>query len=169
MAQRTVDVRPERQTDSLAIARVHRAAFPTPLEVDLVDRMREGGELIASLVATSADEIIGHIAFSSANVIGETRTAKVAWLAPLAVLPEYQSMGIGSRLAEAGVVACTVLGLDGVVVYGAPNFYGRFGFSPKAAQALTSRFAGPALMAHALGGGSLAGTLTEPRAFSLLA
>ena len=163
------NIRPEGRADEAAIARVHRAAFPTPLEAHLVDRMREGSELLASLVATSADEIVGHVAFSPAKAISETGTAKIAWLAPVAVVPEHQRQGIGSGLVEAGVVACKALSLDGVVVYGAPDFYGRFGFSAEAAQALTSRFAGPALMAHPLGGASLAGALTEPEAFSSLA
>ena len=120
-------------------------------------------------MASCAGEVVGHVAFSRANVIGGTMTATVAWLAPLAVLPGHQRQGIGSALVEAGIEACKVLSLDGVVVVGAPEYYGRFGFSREAVQHLESRFAGPHLMALPFGPKALTGRLTEPEAFSSLA
>jgi putative acetyltransferase len=164
-----ISVRAELPADWSAIAAVHRAAFPTLLEADLVETLRENGELTASLVATHAAEVVGHVAFSPASVIGGSMTAKIAWLAPIAVLPERQRQGYGSALVEAGIEACKALSLDGVVVVGVPAYYGRLGFSLEAARALESRFAGSHLMALPFGPKALTGRLTEPEAFSPLA
>ncbi len=164
-----LSVRAERPADWSSIAAVHRAAFPTQLEADLVQSLRDTGQLTASLAAIRTGQVVGHVAFSSARVVGGPLTAKIAWLAPLAVRPECQRQGIGSALVEAGLVACKTVGLDGVVVVGEPAYYGRFGFSLEAASALESRFAGPHLMALPFGPQALTGRLTEPAAFSSLA
>ena len=164
-----IAIRPERPGELPAIARVHHAAFPTSLEADLVDALREAGDLTASLVALGARGIVGHIAFSGAEIVGANGATKVAWLAPLAVYPEYQRQGTGSALVETGIEACKAKNLDAVVVVGAPGLYGRFGFSQESASALRSRWSGSHLLALPLGAQALAGTLTEPDAFSSLA
>jgi predicted N-acetyltransferase YhbS len=76
-----IAIRREGPADKPAIARLHRAAFPTPLEADLVGALRDGAELLASLVVVDAGAIIGHVALSPAAVIGAETAAKVAWLA----------------------------------------------------------------------------------------
>jgi putative acetyltransferase len=164
-----ISVRAERPADWSSIAAVHRAAFPTRLEADLVESLRETGEMTAALAAARAGQVVGHVAFSAARVIGRSVTAKIAWLAPLAVRPEYQRQGIGSALVEAGIEACKALSFGGVVVVGDPAYYGRFGFSLEGASALDSRFAGLHLMALPFGPKALTGRLTEPEAFSSLA
>jgi putative acetyltransferase len=49
-------------------------------------------------------------------------------MAPVAVLPEFQNRGIGSRLIRDGVRQCEKDGCDAVVVLGHPGYYRRFGF-----------------------------------------
>ena len=49
-------------------------------------------------------------------------------LALLAVAPKHQKKGIGSNLIESGIDMLTKNGVGAVLVYGDPDYYGRFGF-----------------------------------------
>ena len=50
--------------DQAAIHEVHASAFPTAAEARLVDALRAAGQLAISIVASDADGVVGHIAFS---------------------------------------------------------------------------------------------------------
>ena len=54
--------------------------------------------------------------------------AKGIGLAPVAVRPDVQSQGIGSKLIREGLRLCQELGDDYCVVPGAPKYYQRYGF-----------------------------------------
>ncbi len=100
------------------------------LAVELLAQGAEPANL--SLVATSGDEILGHVAFSPVNIEG--RAAGGAYLlGPLGVAPAAQASGIGSRLVEQGFQALRSRGCELVFVYGDPAYYGRFGFKEEAA------------------------------------
>ncbi|WP_144573990.1 GNAT family N-acetyltransferase [Agrobacterium sp. DE0009] len=124
-------IRPERQGDEEAIARVTEEAFRNVDHSDkaehlIVARLREAGALTVSLVAEDSEGIVGHIGFSPVTLSsGET-----GWfcLAPLSVTPERQGEGIGSRLVREGLGALDRLSASGCVVAGDPDYYGRFGF-----------------------------------------
>ena len=161
MPQDAALIRPATSADLVAIAEVHRAAFSGSVESELVVALRQDGALVASLVALSNEEVAGHAAFSEAG--------RIAWLAPVGVLPRHQRQGVGSALIRAGIDMCKRLPLDGVVVLGEPSFYGRFGFSADAAEGFESRFAGPHLLALPFGAKAHSGPLPEPKAFSSLA
>ena len=49
-------------------------------------------------------------------------------LAPLAVAPKHQKKWIGSNLIKSGIDMLTENGVGVVLVYGDPDYYGRFGF-----------------------------------------
>jgi putative acetyltransferase len=91
-------------------------------------------------------------------------------LAPMAVLPAFQKQGIGSALVRNGLELCRELGHRIVIVLGHPNFYPRFGFSAKLAEALSSPFGGgESWMALELAPGALggvAGRVQYPPPFS---
>ena len=81
-------------------------------------------------------------------------------LAPAAVLPGWQRRGIGSRLVRAGLAACGETPYGLVVVLGAPQFYGCFGFKPAKPLGLTWEHGGPpddAFMVQVLRRGALRG------------
>lgn len=124
----TISVRPELPSDKAAVYRVLAAAFPTPAEADLVERLRAQNLEWVSLVAILDDQVVGHILFTPATVRNGDSRQEVVGLAPMAVLPEYQRRGIGSRLVIAGLKRCVDRGDSVVFVVGHPEFYPRFGF-----------------------------------------
>ena len=120
-------VRPEESTDIEQVREIVRAAFPTEAESKLVDALRANGKAIISLVAVSGDEVLGHILFSAVSTTPPD-PAKGIGLAPVAVRPDVQSRGIGSRLIHEGLRLCKEFHFDYCVVVGDPNYYQRFGF-----------------------------------------
>lgn len=127
-----MDIRPETPDDYQAVHQLHAAAFGRAAEADLVDRLR-GVASTLSVVATDAiagvEQIVGHIFFSPVTIaISGAQAGLILGLAPVAVRPDYQRQGIGSRLIRQGLEACAQIGCKAVVVLGAPDYYGRFGF-----------------------------------------
>ena len=82
-------------------------------------------------------------------------------LAPMAVHPEFQNQGIGSKLVREGLEQCRKLGHKIVIVVGHPNYYPRFGFASARAKGLEAPFPVPdeAFMVKELEGGALDGTV----------
>ena len=125
-------VRPELPHDADAIRAVHQQAFaPSEGEARLVDLLRAAGELEHELclVAVDHDEIVGHIAFSRARLDSGD---EVLALAPMAVLPERQSEGIGAALVSEALHRAQATRFPLVVVLGHAGYYPRFGFRPGA-------------------------------------
>jgi putative acetyltransferase len=166
-------IRPETAADFDAIRGVNRLAFGQDSEARLVDALRDGGYVRASLVAERDGQVVGHILFSDLPIITDTGTIPALALAPMAVLPEFQNQGIGSALVRTGLAHCQEQGHRIVIVLGHPNFYPRFGFSAKLAESLSSPFGGgEAWMALELVPESLsgvAGRVEYPPPFSTFA
>jgi putative acetyltransferase len=125
-----INIRRETTEDIEAIHEVEFRAFRSEEEPLLVDRLREEDIDFLSLVAEVDGGIAGHILFSPMTLDPENLNYKnrVFGLAPLAVLPEYQKSGIGSRLVQHGLSTGISLGWKLVFVLGSPDYYSRFGF-----------------------------------------
>lgn len=157
-------VRAETADDHEAIRTVIRLAFGRDDEADLVDALRDGGYVRASLVAEVERVVVGHILFSDLPIVSETGAVPALALAPLAVLPEYQRQGIGSQLIRTALDTCRAQGHRIVVVLGHPDFYQKFGFSSELARPLESPFSGkPSFMAAELIRGALKGVTGKVR------
>ncbi|MCB1930337.1 MAG: N-acetyltransferase [Rhodocyclaceae bacterium] len=129
----TGDIRLATGLDRDEIRNVHLRAFPEPenrtvagLAIELLGATTRPDTL--GLVAEVDGLVIGHIAFSPVTAdLDEGWSGYI--LAPLGVVPEYQQAGVGSSLIEAGMARLSGDGVDVVLVYGDPNYYGRFGFA----------------------------------------
>src|ERR1051325_7392677 len=122
-----IEIREERADDVAAIRDVNKRAFGQDLEGNIVDALRSNGAALLSLVATLNSEVVAHIMYSPITV-GNAVTG--AALGPMAVLPEHQRQGIGSRLIEAGNRKLKDAGYRFIIVLGHANYYPRFGFRP---------------------------------------
>lgn len=120
-----IEIREERPGDVAAICDVNKRAFGQDQEGNIVDALRSSGAVLLSLVATLNGQVVGHIMYSPLSVGGEVTGAA---LGPMAVLPEHQRQGIGSRLVEAGNRKLKDAGCPFIIVLGHASYYPRFGF-----------------------------------------
>jgi putative acetyltransferase len=151
-------LREEQPADRSAVYEVVRRAFGQDAEAQLVDRLRDGGYSRLSLVAETDDgQIVGHILYSELPIVGSAGTTPALALAPMAVLPEHQSQGIGSALIRRSLDICRERGHKIVLVLGHKDYYPRFGFSSQLALPLESPYASESFMALELTPGALAG------------
>jgi putative acetyltransferase len=120
-------IRNETDKDHSAVEQIHKAAFRTDAESTVVNAIRANGNAVISLAAVVENNIVGHILFSPVST-HPPAPEKGLGLAPVVVLPEFHSQGIGSALIRAGLEECRRLSFDYAVVLGAPKYYMRFGF-----------------------------------------
>ncbi len=157
-------IRTQSAEDDSAVRQVNEAAFPTPVEADLIERLRAEADPVISLVAEDDGAIVGHILFSPATLAADSDFVAFA-LGPMAVLPARQRQGIGSNLVRAGLDECARLGCRAVFVLGHPDYYPRFGFVPASRYGIVSQFEVPdeVFMALELEPGALAGKAGKMR------
>ncbi len=124
-------IRKERPEDHSAVTEVTVEAFTylgmgEVTEHQMIERLRQAGALSVSLVAELADRVVGHIAFSPAEV----SSGVSGWycLGPVSVLPELHRRGIGGVLIRKGLAELEASGAAGCCLVGHPEYYGRFGF-----------------------------------------
>jgi putative acetyltransferase len=162
-------VRTERPEDVATIHAVNVAAFPTPGEARLVDRLRADGDLILSLVAEHDGAIAGHVGFSRMGVDDNGLWHEAVALAPVAVLPAHQRKGIGKALIARGLQTLKEQGETLVFVLGSHDYYGRFGFDLAEAEPFACAYAGPHFQLLRLSdGGPLSGRVQYAAAFAAL-
>jgi putative acetyltransferase len=137
-------IRREDCADISAIRRIVEAAFPTPAEARLIDKLRSDGDAMISMVAVESGAVVGHALLS--KMVAPFRALG---LAPVAVAPARQRKGIGSLLICSALREAEKDGWEGVFVLGDPALYQRFGFTLALASGFTSPYAGPHLMALA--------------------
>jgi putative acetyltransferase len=156
--------RREASGDGPAIRRVNEAAFGQADEADLVERLCSDGDALLSLVAVDDDdnEIVGHLLLSDLPIKSVSDLIRAAALAPVAVIPDHQDMGVGGGLIMQAIKDVKKLGVEALVVLGAPEYYERFGFSPALVDGLDTKLQGPSLMGLALRQGALDGVSGKP-------
>ena len=134
-----ITIRPETRRDHPEIGTVVAAAFGSPAEALLVERIRSSPEYVGALalVAERAGRIVGHVMVSGAILRGDRGDRRILMLSPLAVAPAEQRSGIGTGLVRAVTTATAALGEPLVVLEGSPAYYGPLGFEPASAHGIT--------------------------------
>lgn len=140
MKSSNIKVRPETPEDIAAIRQVEEAAFGRSAEADLVDLCRSRGKVTLSLVAVEGKRVVGHILFTPVTLDPPYPGWQGVGIGPVAVLPECQRTGIGSRLMTMGLELCRTNGFDFAVLLGDPRYYCLFGFIPAREFGLTSDY-----------------------------
>ena len=127
-------IRAERTDDHDAITAVVAAAFGSPAEARLVERIRASTRYRAplALVAELDGEVVGHVMVSDADLHTASGVRHLAMLSPLAVAPDRHNAGIGGELVRTVCRLADETGEALVVLEGSPQYYGRFGFEPSA-------------------------------------
>ena len=125
-----ITVRMERPEDVSSVRNVNQEAFEEPTEANLVDELRQGCSEALSLVAEDDGCVIGHILFTPVVVSNGDKVIQGMGLAPMAVVPERQREGLGTRLVEYGIKTLQDRSCPFVIVLGHPEYYPRFGFVP---------------------------------------
>ncbi len=126
-------VRSAIETDSNAIAELHRDAFGSQEGEEIAQlvaglQQDETAQPLLSLVAADGDRVVGHVLFSRVVPGRRNRDIPARILAPLAVSPRCQGRGIGAALVRHGLAQIEDMGVGLVFVLGDPHYYSRIGF-----------------------------------------
>lgn len=129
-------IRLEAESDFRDVENLTRDAFwdvykPGCDEHLLVHKIRNRAAFVKELdlVVCDDDEIIGSIFYSRARVVNDGGQAfEVLCMGPVSVLPSYQKQGIGSMLIRYSLELARQLDYKGVILFGNPGYYHRFGF-----------------------------------------
>lgn len=166
----TISVRGEAPLDVPEIRKLTIAAFGREDEADLIDRLREDGDVLKSVVALQNGVVVGHAMFSKATIERDGETLEAAALGPMSVAPDRQGEGIGSLLVMRGLVSMAQKKLAAVLVVGHAKFYTQLGFSAELGAKLEGPYSGESFMVSELVKGCLeaGGTYRYPEAFAKL-
>jgi putative acetyltransferase len=122
-------LRSETPSDAEAIRRMLDLSFEDVTVSQLVDLIRMSDRFVPdlSIVAETDGSLVGHVMLSYVTIEGE-ESFEVLSLAPLAVHPDHQRLGIGTALIEEALARADERGEPLVVLEGHPDYYPRFGF-----------------------------------------
>lgn len=129
-------IRTERPTDYREVENLTREAFwnvyrPGCLEHFVLHHYRRNPDFIPelSLVMEAYHQIIGHVMYSRAQIIGEDGRILPAWtFGPISIHPLYQRQGYGLRLLRHSLTMARGMGVGVVCMEGNIDFYGHAGF-----------------------------------------
>lgn len=92
------------------------------------------------IVAVLGEEITGHILSTKAKVTDENNMEhEVLCIGPVSVLPSFQNKRIGSKLLEHSISEAKKLGFKGMILFGNPDYYHRFGFRNSQEYGITTK------------------------------
>jgi predicted N-acetyltransferase YhbS len=90
-------------------------------------------------VAINNDKIIGNIMYAESAIKNNDVEYTVLTFGPVSVLPEYQNKGIGKKLITHTIKLSKEMGYKGIIIYGDPEYYKRFGFKESKEYKITNK------------------------------
>ena len=113
---------------------VQEEAFGYEKEAVLTSELMEDktAKPFISLLAYLNNEAIGHILFTRVYIEDRINAPLAHILAPLAVKPAFQKLGVGGKLIQSGLLKLKQMGSEMVFVLGHMDYYPRYGFTPDA-------------------------------------
>jgi len=131
-----VIIRPVTEAEFFQTEHITREAFwnlykPGCDEHLVLHNLRKSAGYIPDLdlVAINGDDIVGHCISTRAAIIDTYDQAhEVLCLGPISVSPESQNRGIGSKLMHHSTTTAKHLNFPGMILFGDPVYYHRFGF-----------------------------------------
>ena len=121
-------IRETQESDLEEVFNLIHSSFSNKAESDLVKQLISDGDVLINLVVESSDTIIGNVVVSQITMEPDIGLF-CGGVAPLSVLPDRQSSGVGSQLMEEVINESRKLGIDALFLLGDPNYYKRFGFT----------------------------------------
>jgi predicted N-acetyltransferase YhbS len=141
-----IELRIEEEKDYKTVENVTREAFwnhnyPGCDEHLLVHNLRKTREFIKELdfVAINNNKIVGNIVYVKSKVKNNDLEHTVLTFGPISVLPEYQNNGIGGKLINHTIKLSKEMGYKGIIIYGDPEYYKRFGFKESKEYKITNK------------------------------
>ena len=135
VCRRNIDmnIRLAQETDLNSIRKVVETAFSDEENKVIMKLAQElstetASPSIKSLIAEADNQVIGYVSYSPVFLKSDSHISGYI-LAPLAVSPEHQKQGVGSNLIKSGIDMLAKDGAGVLLVYGDPEYYGRFGFN----------------------------------------
>lgn len=130
MKNQNIFIREAKQSDYDDIMTVERLAFGSEEEAELTSNLINDSSAapILSLLGYDGTKAVGHILFTRARIKSASNSPSIYILAPLAIIPEYQNMGIGKQLIVEGLRILTDMKVELVFVLGHIKYYPKAGF-----------------------------------------
>ena len=165
------------ETGSIAAQTLYRQStaddLPAVRQLEILSTLSGQAGLTEALLASPADTlsfvaelegaVVGHILLTAI-----TGPEKALAVAPLAILPEWRDMRIGTELVRHALRLARQKDWYSIFVFGQPDYYCRFGFKSRTADGAEIACQGPRFLALELKKGALAGwtgPLVYPDAF----
>ncbi|HKI75165.1 MAG TPA: N-acetyltransferase [Pseudomonadales bacterium] len=122
-----IGLRDEHRSDAPYLRKIVREAFDRDTEARIVDLARQRHEVIYSIVAEIDGKLVGHVLVTPMKLEPDKGLRCIA-IGPIAVTPEHQGNGIGSKLMQEVIERAREDGVDAILLLGNPRYYHRFGF-----------------------------------------
>lgn len=130
-------IRPERPEDYHQTELITQKAFwnlhnPGCSEHLLVRKLRSDPAYVPELsrVAELDGSVVGTIMYSHSKVVDGDTTHPLLTFGPLCVEPSLQKTSIGGLLLQTTLQLARETGHTGIIIFGEPGYYPRFGFAP---------------------------------------
>ena len=130
---RQEDILEQKETENVVREAFWNVYSPGCCEHYLVHKIRRSGSFVPklNLVAICSGMIIGHVINIKSYIEGDDgKRHEVLSLGPIAVLPQFQRIGVGRALLAKVKEIAAGLGYKAVMLCGDPAYYAKQGFYP---------------------------------------